>query len=114
MFSYAYPIEDADRLAGELAMVGPRSLFREGTARIPHRAQPGLVWMHLRSSAWRARTLLPHLARSAPRIFFRLKIVDDPKETGDRVRVPEVARVLVALRFALVPQAAKVVDHALE
>ncbi len=57
---------------------------------------------------------LPHLARSAPLSFFRLKIADDPKETGDRVRVPKVARVLVALRFALVPQAAKVVDHALE
>ena len=58
--------------------------------------------------------LMPHLARSAPLSFFRLKIADDPKETGDRVRVPKVARVLVARRFALVPQAAKVVDHALE
>jgi hypothetical protein len=57
---------------------------------------------------------MPHLARSAPLGFFRLKIADDPKETGDRVRVPKVARVLVALRFALVTQAAKVSDHALE
>jgi hypothetical protein len=53
-------------------------------------------------------------ARSVPLSFFRLKVADDPGETGDRVRVPKVARVLVALRFALVPQAAKVVDHALE
>ena len=58
--------------------------------------------------------LLPHLARSAPLSFFRLKIADDPKETGDRVRVPKTARVLAALRFALVPPAAKLLDHALE
>jgi hypothetical protein len=51
-------------------------------------------------------------ARSAPLDFLSLKVADDPKESGHRVRVPEVPRVLVALRFATVPQAAKILDHA--
>jgi hypothetical protein len=80
-----------------------------------HHIPVGSVLLKFTSSVAPAtRTLMPHLARSAPLSFIRLKIADDPKETGDRVRVPKVARVLVARRFALVPQAAKVVDHALE
>jgi hypothetical protein len=53
---------------------------------------------------------MPHLACSTLLNFLRLKIADDPKETRDRIRVPKVARVLIALRFASAPQAAKVVD----
>lgn len=60
------------------------------------------------------RALLPHSVRSARVGFFRLKVADDPKEIGDRVRVPEVAGVLVALRLATVRQPTKVVDHVLK
>lgn len=49
---------------------------------------------------------MPHSACSACLSFLCLKIAGDPEDTGDRVRVPKVARVLVALRFAPVRQAA--------
>jgi hypothetical protein len=70
------------------------------------------MFIHRRARS--ERPDLPHSVRSAIVGFFQLKVADDPKEIGDRVRVPEVAGVLVGLRLATVPQPAKVVDHVLK
>jgi hypothetical protein len=57
---------------------------------------------------------MPHLVRSAFLSILGLKIADYPEESGNRVGVPEVARVLVAFRFTAVPKATKLIDHALQ